>query len=503
MKTILNNPYRIVGLLVGATAKEQAKQISRLKKYIDAEQDPQDDFSFPALGEFHRTLESVEEAASKLNLDRDKINAALFWFWNGNPITDEPAFEALKIGKTEDAIEIWRKQVYNAKGEMNEVSKRNASAFFNLSTFYLNEYPIDEEALILKLYFLESNFIKEFTYTVVDETVKTENRELQLIFLKNIEINLEIEQSEFIDVITQIDFVGKQDFLKSFIQKQFEKIEHKIDIAKNKRKASKANAAITGLELFSETEDDLTQLRSIIGSSDLKYTSIADKVANEVLQCSIDYFNDSQEKNVETDYAETAMKLAKQAESVAVGNLTTGRIKDSISTLIELKYKEISAAINALKSVKDAYENACKQIDEQVEELQFITLPDFEGNGEPIKIPKSNVSINWSKVEEMKQKSIKWDKVVELIRQVIPPQNIEKIKNINNASKLNEYKSLVTFVISKLSYMQKNKVRYICYWESQGGITMLSSNDTGKFPDWIVWVGGVIILIIMLILAYS
>jgi hypothetical protein len=36
MKTILNNPYRIVGLLVGATAKEQTKQISRLKKYIEA-----------------------------------------------------------------------------------------------------------------------------------------------------------------------------------------------------------------------------------------------------------------------------------------------------------------------------------------------------------------------------------------------------------------------------------------------------------------------------------
>jgi hypothetical protein len=109
MNLIKNNPYRTVGLLVGVTAKEKSKQISRLKKYIEAEQDPQDDFSFPALGEFHRTLESVEEAASKLNLDNDKINAALFWFWNGNPITDEAAFEALKSGDIEAAYEIWDK----------------------------------------------------------------------------------------------------------------------------------------------------------------------------------------------------------------------------------------------------------------------------------------------------------------------------------------------------------------------------------------------------------
>jgi hypothetical protein len=39
MKAILNNPYRTVGLLVGATAREQERQIRRLKQFIEAEQD--------------------------------------------------------------------------------------------------------------------------------------------------------------------------------------------------------------------------------------------------------------------------------------------------------------------------------------------------------------------------------------------------------------------------------------------------------------------------------
>ena len=83
MHIIQNNPYRTVGLLVGATAREQKKQVRTLKEFIEAEQDPQDDFSFPTLGKLQRTIDNVNEASSKLNLDSDKMSSALFWFYKG------------------------------------------------------------------------------------------------------------------------------------------------------------------------------------------------------------------------------------------------------------------------------------------------------------------------------------------------------------------------------------------------------------------------------------
>jgi len=113
MHIIQNNPYRTVGLLVGATAKEQERQIRRLKQFIEAEQDPQDDFSFPTLGNLHRTLDKVNEASSKLNLDSDKMSSALFWFYKGNPITDEPAFDAIKEADLDQVISIWTKLTSN------------------------------------------------------------------------------------------------------------------------------------------------------------------------------------------------------------------------------------------------------------------------------------------------------------------------------------------------------------------------------------------------------
>ncbi len=39
MQVIDNNPYRIVGLLVGASAREQERQVRQLKQLIEAEQD--------------------------------------------------------------------------------------------------------------------------------------------------------------------------------------------------------------------------------------------------------------------------------------------------------------------------------------------------------------------------------------------------------------------------------------------------------------------------------
>lgn len=158
MKLILNNPYRIAGLLIGATAREQTRQITRLKQYLEAEQQPEEDFSFPILGNLNRTLKQVEEAESNLNFDSDKIKAALFWFWNGNPITDEVAFQALQDGDIIRAIEIWTDLIDNG-----EVTQRNASAYHNLSVLYLSgillgtdmyETVLDNR-IYLKLQFLE------------------------------------------------------------------------------------------------------------------------------------------------------------------------------------------------------------------------------------------------------------------------------------------------------------------------------------------------------------
>jgi len=489
MKSILYNPYRNVGLLIGATAREQDRQVKRLRQFIEAEQEPEQDFSFPAIGVLNRNLESISDSASKLNLNNDKMNAALFWFYNGNAISDEPAFEALKDGKIDEAISIWNKLTLNA-----DVSKRNASAFFNLATLYLSSVFANKETqgqffelgIHLKLKFLESNFTKEFKDLAADETLKISKKDIQLLFLRQVLNEAENKNDnssiELLGIISSIEFTAREDFYKVFIEKPIEQIETKIEETKVKRKENKSLAVSLGTELFEQTEKNLILAHAVWGENSIKYSSIVDKVANEALQCSIDYFNYHQDANSEFEYVESALKLAKIAEKIALGKLTKDRIADCLNTLDEMKDKEISQAIKMLIMIKEAFEQNKAKINMDV--LTMHLGP--------------NQTINWNKVNKMIDNCLDWEKVTTMIKETIPLRNVEKIKNHHNTSRVVEFKELMNFVVNKLSFSQVNQVKYICYWKTENTVTNVGFT-INSFPVWAKWLGGIAISLLVIL----
>ena len=375
MHIIQNNPYRTVGLLVGATAREQERQVKRLKQFIEAEQNPQDDFSFPTLGNLHRTLDKVNEAASKLNLDSDKMSSALFWIYKGNPITDEPAFDAIKEADLDQVINIWTKLTSNG-----EVSQRNASAYSNLGTLYLSgilegtntNEAILEQGISLKLKFLESDFIKDFKSLATDETFKTTKKELQLLFLNQVLSEIEksgtVTSNKFLDILTKQEFSAKEDFLKGFVQKPIEQIEKKIEESRSKRNANKANSIKAANSLLADTKDTIKQLKSILGETNIKYASIADKLAMEFFACGRDYFMHF--KDTDTDPSDSSMKLFKNAKSYAIGNIAKQTIDENINNLQEWiddkperdKQAKIIGDFESLKNLIDEYEEKSETI---------------------------------------------------------------------------------------------------------------------------------------------
>src|SRR5690606_35911042 len=204
-------------------------------------------------------------------------------------------------------------------------------------------------------------------------------------------------------------------------------IESQIESCKKKRKADNGNAYEFGLTLFTNTKDDLSLLKSLLGTSDLKYQTVADQLANEIMQCGIDYFNESQKNESSEDYLGQAQELNETALSIAVGQLVKERAKDHISTLEEMKDREVAQAIALLQSVKDAYETNEQQIRQQVKELK---------ESDPL-IRLGHRTINQSAVEDNIKNSIDWDKVNDLLKEILPDESLERIK----ASSNNELKS--------------------------------------------------------------
>jgi hypothetical protein len=184
-------------------------------------------------------------------------------------------------------------------------------------------------------------------------------------------------------------------------------------------------------------------LKSILGTNDLKYKMTADSLANEIMQCGIDYFNENQENDSSEDFLKQAQKLNEIALSIAIGKLVRDRAKDHISTLEKMKDHEVIQAILLLQSVKDAYETNEKKIRRQVEELIK----------NDIEIRTGLKSINQSAVKDNIRNSIDWNKVNDLLRDVLSNDNLEKIKASSNNEFKSEFKELVHWL---KEYSQSN-----------------------------------------------
>jgi len=392
MQLIKNNPYRTIGLLVGATMAQQTRQIKRLKQFLDAEQEPEDDFSFPTLGQLNRTVDSVTDAASKLSLDSDKINAAMFWFYNGSH-TDEPAFDAIKMGDLEKALNIWSKLI-----TASDVTQRNASAYGNLSTLYLSEIleerntkeEILEQGISLKLKFLESDFIKNFKELATDETFKTTKKDLQLLFLNQVQSEIDknggITSRKFHEILNKQVFSAKEDFFKSFVQKPIEQIEKKIEETRKRKKSNPEKAGEYGNDLFKTTQTLLDSIIAALGKLDTKTVSASDKLANEILQCGIRLFNHFHE--TDTEVGEIALNLSKKAKSVALGSVVKERINET-TQIFERYIKEMPSREKQKVIGRD---------------LQFVTenLEMFQGLTDTISNAKALVDFHKPKLINIK-----------------------------------------------------------------------------------------------------
>jgi hypothetical protein len=343
MQRIINNPYRILGVLAGSSNREITRQASNLKKYVAASVELPVDFSFAKLDDFQRTVEAIDNAIERNDTDSQKIENALFWFWKGNDITDEPAFDALKEGNIQTAFDIWEKLIIETKegGKRiwRKITEKNASAFHNffVASYLTNENVNVYNAITAQISFLESDYWHNFKAVVTDITFNSSKKELQFLFLNILIAEKAVETGKLVKTIEKVNFIAKADFLKSISKTFTEKIIAQIDISEKKRKESKVNVASIGENLYQQTQADLKQLKEIFGEQNLSYSNVADKVANEILQCSIDYFNDSQEKNVDNDYFDKSLKLAETAKSLVVGNITKTRIEENFKTMNEMK----------------------------------------------------------------------------------------------------------------------------------------------------------------------
>jgi hypothetical protein len=474
MKIIENNPFRIIGILSNSSEKELQKQKSKITKYASIGKAIDSEYDFEFLGKVDRSESSISKSFSSVEQNQDKVIHSLFWFIKACAF-DETAINYLINGDREKAIEIWEKVTIS-----KEVTAKNYSCFNNIGTLKLLGKSKEEikDGIEAKIKLIESPSFEEFVHTVADQTYTIDNQKQVEKFVNEILIQFKGKYSvnDTFKLFSNCNSTIQKYLTQKFTEEPLHNIEKQVESTRNSRKIKTRDTYKTGLELYENCKVDLATLKSLLGINDLRYKMIADNLAKEIMQCGIDYFLEWKETK---DPTEEGLTLLNHAKSIAIGSQILEKIGSNIEGIEDFKVKEISQALDLLQSIKDAFETNKKKITAEV-----LAMP-----------LGYNQSINWTKVNQLIDNSIDWNKVVELIQKVIPPLNIQKIKQ-SDKKKLDKFKSLVEFLFSKLSYTQVNKVKYLSYWNTDNTISNINFT-WNNLPDWAKWLIGIVIFLVL------
>lgn len=341
---IYQNPFRILGLPVTATDREIVKSISDLSIFTEMGKTKEFDCDhfFPARP--HRTSESIANASRKIEQPGNKLFYALFWFWENPANTiDVMAFEELKRGNVDRAIQFWLKETTNG------ITTKNSSNYKNLAVIYLGLSSENGklnktrfmESLGLSGEFLANGHFEQFIKDVVGsrhsidhlEIVNAYVDEIILLAKPHLDKPNGLKTRELIATFSSYPGDVQNVILDKFVGKHIRNIDRQIKISENRRKNNASEANKAGFELYEKTEEDLKYIKAVLSKSDLKFQLTADKLANEIVQCSICYFNEFCDSNREP--GEDALKLSEYAKEIAVGEKTKERIDEGIPILKE------------------------------------------------------------------------------------------------------------------------------------------------------------------------
>lgn len=335
-----------MGVLSNSPLKERVGNQNRLTAFakIGKEVTFPNDFASIFTDKPIRTTESIAAANAAINLDRDQLKYAFFWFISGSPM-DDIALKHLQTGNREKAEEIFqKKETYSSlinSGVLAFIEGNTAIGLNNLSKVVHNAVYRTDMLQALGIANLQLSE-EELAEIVMGELLK------------------EISACKLLSACTNP--VDRAIVSKSALDEPISAINSAIAVAKSADSKNPEASLSAGTKLMNTTKAPLKAVKDIAGASSPQYQMVADNVAKQVLQCGINYYNNALDSDVESP--RKAMVLQSYALSIAVGQLTKDRCKEN--------YDILKKAVDNMPPAEVAIET--RKIKEELR--KFSQLPD-------------------------------------------------------------------------------------------------------------------------------
>jgi|GEM_PF-5893949 len=363
MKQIINNPFRIIGVLSSSTEKVLHRVKSKTEKYLSIGKNPKSDLDFSFLPDLERDESVLKIAYSSIERGEDKIRHSLFWFTSQNEF-DTIAIDHLKNGDLQKAGDLLAKVV---RGK--EFSEKNVSNWNNLSTILLLDVDKDRvtEGIAIKANLVQSVFFSAFVALVADETASSDqNKYLNFLLETGCEtIHERFGRDTVFILLDALDESGKTIARKILLEKPIHELEQVLNSTKKDRKSSTQKKLDLGENLLSKGRESLYFIELILGEGHMTLRNLSDKVSLEILQCGIDHYG---ENKTNVTQCKNARLLFLEAEKFACGQLSKDRISENIEGIdehleIAPVKKQLDTLIAKLNSVEHVTLTTKKTLD--------------------------------------------------------------------------------------------------------------------------------------------
>ena len=345
MEAILQNPYRLSGVLAGASAREVQAQKGKINAFAKVGKSIALETDFPVLGPLDRNPETLQKAYSQIEQHAGKLAHSLFWFADGHPL-DRVAMNYLKEGDLAKAAEIWSKPLGGGN-----LGYGNIFAYHNLGTLRLaqaflgDQVDLDRyaEGIRYKAMLIDSDMFPNFLAKVTDEHYRVDIQVAMERFLASaLEDVRSATGSPFaagpmLEKLAGLPENALAYLRKEFVQGPVHRIERAIEKAKSTRKGNTDLALKAGGALLNDVKADCQVLDQLMPGNDLQYQMLSDSLSREVLQCGVDYWHEYHEQEEEGEYRweQKVLTLTKKAVHLAKGREAKARAKENLSALEE------------------------------------------------------------------------------------------------------------------------------------------------------------------------
>ena len=144
-----------------------------------------------------------------------------------------------------------------------------------------------------------------------------------------------ISTKELISLFDNSPVSIKKYIAAKFTEEPISNIENQVEKTAGERKSSPSRADKYGTMLYKLTKIDLALLEKILGTSHVQYQMIVNKLAEEILQCSIEFYNKFRNEDGAFDPGGDALRIAKYAKSIRATGQTENRVDETIDVIQE------------------------------------------------------------------------------------------------------------------------------------------------------------------------